>query len=175
MPSRAPLPAVALTAMNLTFYAFVLFVHITAAIVAFGAVFAYPVIDQVMMRRDPRALPVWHEAQIQIGRKVITPAAIVLLIAGVYMVADKWHGISSGWWSGAFAILVVILGLEHAVMTPLARRLRDRAALDIQQSGDTVTLSDEYERLAGQRRILGGVLLLLVVVAVYLMVVKPGV
>lgn len=160
---------------HLDFYTVVLFFHILAAIAAFGVTFAYPAIDQVVRTRDPRALPLLHEMQIQIGRRVVTPAAIVVLIAGIYMATDRWGDLSSGWWSGAFAILVVILGIEHAIMIPLARRLRDRAALDAQSSGDTITLSAEYERLARQRMLFGGVVSLLVVVAVFLMVVKPGV
>lgn len=161
---------------HLDFYAIVLFVHILGAIAAFGVTFAYPVIDQVIRSRDPRSLPIMHEAQIQIARKVVTPAAVLVLIAGVYMASDRWSDLSSGWWSGAFGILVVIVGLEHAVLVPLARRLRDRAALDAQASGGgTVTLSAEYEQLARQRMLFGGLVSLLVVVAVFLMVLKPGV
>lgn len=160
---------------HLDFYAIVLFVHITAAIAAFGVTFAYPLIDMIVRRRDPRSLPLMHELQIQIGRRVVTPAAIVVLIAGVYMAADRWSDVSSGWWSGAFAILVVILGIEHAIMTPLARRMRDRAALDAQAGGGTVTLSAEYEQMSRQRMLFGGLLQLLVVIAVFLMVIKPGV
>lgn len=160
---------------QLDFYSIVLFVHITAAIAAFGVTFAYPVIDSVIRRRDPRSLPLMHELQIQIGRRVVTPAATLVLVAGVFMVFDRWSDLSSGWWSGAFAILIVILGIEHAIMTPLARRMRDRAALDAQASGGTVTLSAEYEQLARQRLMFGALLQLLVVIAVFLMVIKPGV
>jgi len=45
------------------FYTFVLFVHIASAVVAFGATFAYPVIELTLKRVDLRALPGWHEAQ----------------------------------------------------------------------------------------------------------------
>ncbi len=68
--------------------------------------------------------------------------------------------------------MIVLLGIEHAVLIPNARRMRDRAALDVQGSGGT--LSAEYEQLARQRAIFGGVASLLVVIAVFLMVVKPG-
>lgn len=158
---------------HVDFYAIVLFLHILAAIVAFGVTFAYPVIDQVVRTRDPRALPTFHEAQIAIARKVVTPAAIVVILAGFYMASsDRWEAFSGGWWGGAFAIVIVLLGIEHAVLIPNARRLRDRAALDVQSSGGT--LSAEYEQLARQRMLFGGIASLLVVVAVFLMVVKPG-
>lgn len=162
---------------HIDFYVIVLFVHILAAIVAFGVVFAYPVIDQVVQGRDPRSLPLWHEAQVQVSRKVVTPAALLVLIAGVYMASDRWSDLSSGWWSGAFACLIVIVGIDHAIMNPLAKRMRDRAALDVQggAGGGAVALSDEYRRMAGQRMAFGALMMLLVVAAVFLMVVKPGV
>lgn len=159
---------------HLDFYAIVLFVHIVSAIVAFGVTFAYPVIDKVVRTRDPRSLATLHEVQIQVGRRIVTPAAILLLVAGIYMVSDRWSDFSSGWWSAALAIVVVLLGLEHGFLIPNARRMRDRAALDVQGSGG-VTLSSEYEQLARQRAIFGGLASLLVVIAVFLMVVKPGV
>ena len=158
---------------HVDFYAIVLFLHIVAAIVAFGVTFAYPVIDGVVRTRDARSLPTYHEAQIQVSRKLVTPAAILLLIAGFYMASsDRWDSFSGGWWGGAFAIVIVLLGIEHAVLIPNARRLRDRAALDVQGSGGQ--LSGEYAALARQRAIFVGVSALLVVVAVFLMVVKPG-
>ncbi len=161
---------------HVDFYAIVLFIHIVAAIAAFGVTFAYPAIDAALRRIDPRSLPAYHELQIQITQRVITPAAAIVLIAGLYMAIDRWKHVSSGWWSGALVLLIVILGIEHAVLLPNARRLRDRATRDVEASaGATVTLDAEYEQLARQRQIFGGVVQLIVVVVVFLMVVKPGV
>jgi uncharacterized membrane protein len=159
---------------HVDFYAIVLFLHIVAAIGAFGITFAYPVIDRVVRTRDARSLPTYHEAQIQVSRRVVTPSAVIVLIAGIYMASDKWGDFSSGWWSGALAILVVLLGIEHGFLIPNARRLRDRAALDV-QGGSGGALSADYQQLARQRSILVGISSLLVVIAVFLMVVKPGV
>lgn len=161
---------------HVDFYAIVLFIHIVAALAAFGVTFAYPLIDTVVRRLDGRSLPTYHELQIQLGRRLITPSAVVVLIAGLYLALDRWKDFSGGWWSGALVILVVLVGIEHALMIPNARQLRDRAALDVQggTGGGTVALSTEYEQLARRRRLLGGIMQLLVVVAVFLMVVKPG-
>ena len=40
-----------------TFYTFVLALHIAAIVVAFGVTFAYPVMFAVGVRTEPRALP----------------------------------------------------------------------------------------------------------------------
>ena len=55
------------------FYTFVLFLHIASAVIAFGATFAFPIIDVTIRRIDLRALPVWSEAQNQIGVKADHP------------------------------------------------------------------------------------------------------
>ena len=67
------------------FYTFVLFLHIASAVIAFGATFAFPIIDVTIRRVDLRALPGWSEAQNQIGMKLITPGAILVLLSGIYM------------------------------------------------------------------------------------------
>jgi uncharacterized membrane protein len=160
---------------HVDFYAIVLFLHIVAALAAFGVTFAYPIIDAAVRRIDLRSVPTYHEVQIQIGRRLVTPAAVVVLAAGLYLALDRWKDAGSGWFTGAGIIIIVILGIEHAVLIPNARQLRDRAALDLQDSaGGTLALSADYERLARQRMIFGGVDQLLVVIAVFLMVVKPG-
>ena len=50
---------------HLDFYTVVLFLHIASAVIAFGATFAFPIIDVTIRRADLRALPVWNEAQNQ--------------------------------------------------------------------------------------------------------------
>jgi hypothetical protein len=86
------------------FYTLVLFLHIASAVIAFGATFAYPLIEATLQRVDVRALPGWHEAQNQVGYKLITPGAIVLLATGIYMVTtDRWNGFGSFWFSAAGA------------------------------------------------------------------------
>lgn len=161
---------------HLDFYAIVLFLHIVAAIAAFGLTFASPLIDAVIRRLDPRSLPVYHELQIQLDRRLVTPAAIVVLIAGIYLAADRWSNAGSGWYSAAGVIIVTILTIDHAELIPNARRLRDRAALDVKDAAgrETVALSGDYEQLARRRTLFAAINSALVVVAVFLMVVKPG-
>jgi uncharacterized membrane protein len=162
---------------HVDFYSIVLFIHIVAAVVAFGVSFAYPLIEGVARKMDPRSLPSVFEAQMAISRRLTAPAAVVVLVAGIYMATDRWDSFSSGWWSGALVLLIVIVGLDHGFMVPNARRLRDLAALETQRSGEAgtaVTFSADYERLMRQRAIVGSVMWLLVLAAFFVMVVKPG-
>jgi hypothetical protein len=157
------------------FYTLVVFLHITAAVIAFGAVFVYPVVDVAVRRGDLRALPVWHEAQNQIGFKLMTPGAIVVLISGIYMAVDRWDDFGGFWFSAAGVIVLVILGLGHGFFTPQARKMREQAKADLAAgAAERGEMSAEYEALAGRVRIVGIATSLLVLVALLLMVWKPG-
>ncbi len=160
---------------HLDFYAVVLFLHILSALVAFGATFAFPVIDVAIRRADLRALPVWHEAQNQIGFKLITPGATLVLITGIFMAADRWKGTGSFWFSAAGVIVVILLGLGHGFFAPTARKMRDQARTDLAGgAAESGTMSAAYEALAARTRAVGIFSSLLVVVALLLMVWKPG-
>jgi hypothetical protein len=159
---------------ELDLYSIVLLIHILAAVAAFGVMFVYPLLDQVVRRFNPASLPALHEAQIQIGRRIITPAMIILFLAGLYLALDRWTDLSGAWYSAAGVIIIVLLGLEHAFFVPTARRLRDLAKRDFEAGGGTVTLSAEYEALHRRLAMVGGLATLLVLIALFLMVVKPG-
>ena len=157
------------------FYTFVLFLHIASAVIAFGATFAFPIIDMTIRRVDLRSLPVWSEAQNQIGGKLITPGAIVVLISGIYMATDRWSDFGGVWFSLAGVIVIVLLGLGHGFFAPTARKMRDQASADLAGgAAERGTMSAEYEALAGRMRAVGILSSLLVLLALLLMVWKPG-
>jgi hypothetical protein len=157
------------------FYTLILFLHITAAVIAFGATFVYPVIDMAVRRADLRALPVWHEAQNQIGFKLMTPGAIVVLLSGIYMAIDRWEDFGGVWYSAAGMIVIVLLGLGHGYFTPQARKMRAQAEADLAAgAAERGQMSEAYEAIAGRVRIVGILASLLVLIALLLMVWKPG-
>ncbi|HKG38440.1 MAG TPA: DUF2269 family protein [Conexibacter sp.] len=157
------------------FYTFVLFLHIVSAVIAFGATFAFPIIDMTIRRVDLRALPVWSEAQNQIGLKLITPGAIVVLLSGIYMATDRWSDFGGLWFSLAGVIVIVLLGLGHGFFAPTARKMRDQASADLAGgAAERGTMSAEYEALAGRMRAVGILSSVLVLLALLLMVWKPG-
>jgi len=108
--------------LAVTFYELALIAHIVAAVVAFGIVFAYPVLLATMRRTSPAAMPALHRAQRRIGQVVVTPAATVVLLAGLYMASDRWD-FSQSWISTGIVIVVVLLGLGGAYSAgPTSRR-----------------------------------------------------
>ena len=159
---------------ELDFYAIILFLHIGSAIVAFGVTFAFPVIFTAIQRGDVSALPAWHEAEIQIGRKLITPGAILVLLTGIYLAIDRWSD-SGPWFSVAGVIVIVLLGLGHGFFVPQSRKMKAQAEADLAAgAAERGAMSAEYDALGKRVAVVGTLSSLLVLVALLLMVWKPG-
>jgi uncharacterized membrane protein len=154
-----------------------LFLHISAVMVGFGSTFALAIATPVALRLDPRHLPYVHELSLALSRYFASPALVVVLATGLYQVSDKSYpwDLSDGWISATFAILIVLGGLTGAFFIPSARRLKALAERDLAAAGTgPTTMSEEYNRLARLEEIVGPITGLLLVVAVFLMVTKPG-
>jgi uncharacterized membrane protein len=152
-----------------------LFLHITAVVVGFGATFAESIMFPVAMKLDPRHLPYVHRLQMAINQWFATPALVVVIATGMYQVEDGGFSLGDAWISATFAIVIVIGGILGGYFIPADRRLGALVARDVQAAGDgPVTLSAEYQKGARIEGAVGGLTGLLLVVAIFLMVVKPG-
>jgi uncharacterized membrane protein len=152
-----------------------LFLHITAVVVGFGATFAESITFPVAMMLDKRHLPYVHRLQRAINTWFTGPAMLVILATGFYQVSDRdWH-FGDFWLSATFAIVIVLGALSGAYFIPEDRRLQAMVERDIAASGPgEVALSDEYQRRSRIEGVVGAITGLLIVVAIYLMVTKPG-
>jgi hypothetical protein len=160
---------------DLDFYSFVLFLHIASAVIAFGVTFAYPVIQMAIQRGDVRALPAWHAAEEAVGRKLITPGATFVLLSGIYMALDRWDDLGGAWYSAAGVIVIVLLGLGHGFFVPQSRRMKAQAEADLAAgAADTGTMSAAYDAIGRRVAAVGVLSSLLVLLALLLMVWKPG-
>jgi uncharacterized membrane protein len=148
-----------------------LFVHITAVVVGFGATFAESLMFPVAMSLDKRHLPYVHRLQLAINQRLAGPALLIILGTGIYQAADADYDFGDVWLSGSIAIIVALGALSGAYFIPSDRKLGPMVERDLAAGGEP---SDEYMRAARTQGIVGAVAGLLVVVAIYLMVTKPG-
>jgi uncharacterized membrane protein len=157
-------------------YELSLFVHITAVVVGFGATFAEALTFPVAMQLDARHLPYVHRLQLAINRYLATPALGIVLVTGIYQAADGDWDFGAPWISGSFAIVIVLGGLLGGYYIPTDRRLAALADREVgaAAAGTPVTMSSEYQAKARQEGVVGIVTGVLIVVAIFLMVVKPG-
>ena len=97
------------------FYDVVLWLHITAVVTAFGALFAYPVFLAVNAKAPIAQRTTFHRAQIAFSKRITGPAIGVILLAGIYLAsdADLW---SKVWVTVPLVLLFVIAGLGATVL-----------------------------------------------------------
>ncbi|HEX3317344.1 MAG TPA: DUF2269 family protein [Solirubrobacteraceae bacterium] len=160
------------TLASLRFFDVVLWLHILSVVVAFGVLFTYPVIVPLTVRNAPRHVAWLHEMQVALGRMVVTPAAALVLLTGIYLAADA--DVFSKWWVAVPVIsILLILGLGGAYFAPRDRRLA-LARRDIDAAGEgQVVFSKEYEDLGRQVGTIGAFIVVLVVIVIFVMVAGP--
>jgi hypothetical protein len=165
---------------SVAFFQLVLAVHILAVVVAFGATFAYPVLFATANRLDPTVLPWLFGTMQRIGRLVINPGLLVVLLAGIYLASDlhQWSMFYVQW---GIAAVIVIGAIEGAYIIPREGRMaklaaRDLAAAAVPAGGrrTSATWSHEYNRTFRQLALGGTVLDLIVVVTVFIMAAHVG-
>ena len=145
-------------------------IHITAALVGFGATFAEAVTFPVAMKLDKRHLPYVHKLQLFINQRLATPALVVILVTGIYQVSEGNWSFSDAWISLTFLIVIILGGLLGAYFIPPDRRLFAQVTKDLAETGEP---SKEYLAEVRREGVLGSITGILIVVALFLMVTKP--
>ena len=155
----------------MSLYEISVFVNVSAVVVGFGATFAEALLFPVAMKAGVRHLPYVHQVQLAINQRLAGPALGLIILTGIYQTIDGDWGFGSFWISATIAIAIVLGGMIGAYFVPTDRRLTAQAQREIDETG---AVSDEYQRAARTEGILGAVAGLLVILAVFLMVTKPG-
>ena len=157
-----------------TFYTFVLAVHIAAIVIAFGVTFAYPVMYAVGIRAEPRSMPGLHRIQDAVGKRVISPFMGLALLAGIYL-ASKLHAWSDFYVQWGLGVIIVVGALGGAFFSPRERRLAALAERDVTASGDgEVAFSEEYQALRRQVLMVGLTANALILLTIYFMTAQTG-
>ena len=162
--------------LAITSYDFSVFLHITAVMVGFGATFAESVMFSVAMRLNARHLPYVHRLQLTLNQFFAVPALVVVIATGFYQVSERNWEFGDFWLSATFAIVIVIAVLNLFYFIPSDRKLGPMIQREIAAAGDgEFAPSQEYQRAAMRQGIVGSITGVLLIVAVFLMVDKPGV
>lgn len=156
-------------------YELSVFVHITAVMVGFGATFAESVMFPVAIKMNPRNLPYVHRLQLVINQFFAAPALAIVVITGLYQMAEGNWEYGEIWVSGTLTIVVIIGVMLLAYFIPADRRLLPMIEKQVADAGPgEVKPSEEYLRATRNTGIAGSIVGVLLVIAVFLMVAKPG-
>jgi len=96
------------------------FIHIAAVIVALGVPFAYPLFTAIAESANPRAVPSVLRAMRRTDFAVVTPGMVVLVLAGIWMLADASIRVSESWVSVGFVAIIVLFALVHGIVVLVA-------------------------------------------------------
>jgi uncharacterized membrane protein len=158
---------------TITFYNVVEFVHISSAILAFGATYAYAFAFAVAERSDPRSMPSMLRWTHNFERFMLTPGMVVLLASGMYMAADL-DLFDEFFVMAGLGVILILFGLTGAYFFPRERRLLELAERDVGAAGGgEVSFGDDFTRLYKQVNNMGILAGVLVLVVVFLMTTKP--
>ncbi|HEV2944696.1 MAG TPA: DUF2269 family protein [Solirubrobacteraceae bacterium] len=148
---------------TIRFYDVVLWIHITAVVTAFGALFAYPVFLAVNAKAPLAQRASFHRLQIAFSKRITGPAIGVVLLAGIYLASDA-HLWSKVWVIVPFIMLLVIAGLGATVL----RRGEERLA-GASESGDEAGYAGALSTVTSWTL----VTIALIVITIFFMTAKP--
>ena len=154
---------------TVTGYSVGLFIHILAVVLAFGPTFGFGFFIALADTQAPGAVPAVHRAVRMTNLFLVTPAMIIVLAAGIYLMAKGDWG-NQSWITVGFIAIIVLFGLVHAFFNPRTKKAIELAERDLAAGGE---LSDEYRRISAQMARVGQLAGLIVAVTIFFMVVKP--
>lgn len=154
----------------ISFYSVVLWLHISAVVLAFGVTFAYPVIGAVAKAHSVGDLAAYHRFQVTLTRRWITPLMGVVLLAGLYLALDGPYDFGEPWVGATFLLLIVLFGMVGAVFAPTERKMAEWAERD----SATGKLGADYLAAERKMNIAGPLAGLLILLSIFLMTTKPG-
>jgi len=155
---------------DIELYDLSVFVHVAAVVVGFGATFAEAIMFPVAMKAGKQHLPYVHRLQLAINQRMATPALALIIITGIYQTSDRWE-FGDFWISATFLIAIILGGLNGAYFIPSDRRLAPMVERDLADGGEP---SEGYLAQAKRQGMFGALAGVLVLIAIFLMVTKPG-
>ena len=161
---------------EISFYNVVLFVHIAAVVLAFGVTFSFPIVMSVARKRHERHMGFYHRTTALIGSRLIGPVGGVVLLAGLYLAVEGPYEFGDPWIGTSLLLLIIILAAGGGFLGPREERLAAMAERDIAAgpAEGAVRFGSDYEQVFNQVRTVTLTLNVLILLALFLMVTKPG-
>ena len=152
-------------------FAFLLSVHILAAIIGLGPGFSFAFLG-IMSEKQPAAARALQETILTVSTRLVIPVVVILGLSGVFLVAQAHLKLDKNPWLGAGIILyVLILAASLFYQVPTQKKILARLG----PGGGSGGMEDpQVRKLANGQRIVGIAMGLAVIVTAVLMVWKPG-
>jgi hypothetical protein len=164
--------------LAVTNYDFSVFLHVAAVVVGFGVTFSESVMFPVAMKMSARNLPFVHRLQLVLNQFFAIPAALIVAATGIYQVDKGGWEYGDLWLSATISILVVLFLVNIFFFIPTDRKLLPIIQQAIADAGDKELsirdLPPEYQRWGRAEGIVGSIMGILLIAAIFFMTTKPG-
>jgi hypothetical protein len=163
-----------MVAAEVQFFDVVVWLHVSAVVLAFGPTFAFGIYLTVAGRNYPRSIPAILEAHCLISRTMVTIGGLVILASGIYLTSDRWE-FSDFFVVAGLVAIVGLLGLANAYFLPHDKRALAAAKRDVEAAGPTgeVEFGEEFNRASAASARMGPIAGLIVILTIYFMAAKP--
>jgi hypothetical protein len=147
-----------------------LFLHITAAVIAFGPIFVFPIVA-LLVQRHPQHLAFAMELDHFVGSRLVVPVALTMPISGLgLLISAQVDLLKTTYLLVAIGLYLIMIGLAVGFQYPGGRRLVQLTSGGVPASGPPA----EAVHLMARARNVGIVLTLLFLAIIFLMIVMPG-
>jgi uncharacterized membrane protein len=151
---------------------FWLFLHILAAVIAFGPIFVFPIVG-TLAAKMPQHLPFAVELNHRIERRLVIPLALSMFVSGVGLI---WSGsinvFQTGFLLVGIGLYVVALAISIGVLLPTTKHLV-QIVETAPQPGPGAPPA-EVMTLVRRNQMFGGMATLLFLAIIFLMIIQPG-
>jgi hypothetical protein len=156
--------------LALSFYSVVVAFHVIFAVIGLGAAFAFPFLGMAA-KASPQNLPFALTVHLTVMRRWIGPMSLLVLITGIYLVADGGYDLLDDVWiSASLALFVIYMGLKDGLVVPSTQRALDLITKSAPSEGPPPA---EMLAILQRNAKIGPVLGLLLATIVFLMETKP--
>jgi uncharacterized membrane protein len=149
---------------------FWLFLHILAAVIAFGPIFVFPIIG-TLAAQMPQHMRFAVELNHRIEVRLVIPLALSMLVSGIALIwTANINVFLTNYLLVAIGLYLLALAISISVLLPTTRRLMKT----VEKDADTGVPSPVVMGLVRHNQIYGGVTTVLFLVIIFLMIIQPG-
>jgi ABC-type spermidine/putrescine transport system permease subunit II len=156
----------------MNWFLFWLFLHILAAVIAFGPIFVFPIVG-TLAAKMPQHLPFAVELNHRIERRLVIPLALSMFVSGVGLI---WTGsinvFKTGFLLVVIGLYVVALAISIGILLPTTQRVV-QIVEKAPQPGPGAP-PPEVMTLVRRAQMFGGTAMLLFLGIIFLMIIQPG-
>ena len=158
----------------MNWFLFWLFLHILAAVIAFGPIFVFPIIA-TLVAQSPQNMKFAVELNHRIETRLVIPLALTMLVSGSGLI---WTA-NINFFQTPFLIVAVVLyllaiGIALRVLLPNTQKLLGLAEQAPALASEGGAPLAQILTLVRRNQMFGGFTTVLFLVIIFLMVIEPG-